>query len=48
MALVVILLMKVFLGALARSHTQGIKHWSCTVGKILALAKLMVKVLASV
>lgn len=41
MALVVLLLIKVYLGVLARLHTYGIKHWTHTEDEILASTKLM-------
>lgn len=45
MALVVLLLIKVYLGVLARLHTYGIKHWTHTEDEILASTKLMANLL---
>jgi len=45
MALGVLLLIKAYLGALARLHTYGIKHRPHTEDEILASAKLMANLL---
>lgn len=48
MALVGLLLIKVYLGALARLHTYGIKHWTHTEDEIPASAELMANLLTAV
>lgn len=45
MALLLLLLIKAYLGALAGLHTYGIQHWTDTEDEILASAKLMANLL---